>query len=375
MIKITIARDFIEPGMRHRPMTNPSSSLYGKKMRAKKITVHEAWTTATAEQLHSYVLSQRAADRPASWHFSVDQFYIGQSLPLSESGWHAGDGLGPGNTQTIGTEIIDRGIRANDDPDEFWEAVGASCQLHAWIIQNCETLLPFPDCLELFPDTFAQHYHWSGKNCPALLRGMPDGWSRYLDLVEGYLREDAKEDVVAKIQRAGEKEVIVIYDDNLVEGLDPDIDRAWIKENIVGDEDPYQDKKKANYRVIVASYEDREKSEKDLEKIQQLFPTKEPFIALNEVDDKKYYRVVLREVETRPQATTVVTATKEKWNNAWTVSDWEDLPLPDEDEPEPEPEPEKSEAPEAPEEKEKGLPDWFVDLLEKLLVFLKGILK
>ena len=322
---LEINKDLIRPGMRHRPMTNPRSSLYGKEMCPKYITVHEAWTTATAEQLHSYVLSQRAADRPASWHFSVDQFYIGQSLPFNESGWHAGDNLGPGNTTTIGTEIIDRFMRIDQkDEDKFWLDVTASCILHAWIIQNVNTLLPFPECL-IIPDNFRQHNHWSGKNCPAILRGMPDGWSRYLDIVEGYL----KETIYVKIIKPEKEKAVLVYDDTLIEGIDPDIDREWIKANIKefeDEKDPYEDKiKKANYRVIISSYQSYKRALSAKRRIQGVFPTFNLFIVLNEVNNEKYFRVVLGEFDRRDHAAALVNKASEKDENAWIVRDWEDL--------------------------------------------------
>lgn len=40
-----------------------------------------------------------------SFHFAVDEREAVQILPLAIHGWHAGDGRGPGNTESIGVEI------------------------------------------------------------------------------------------------------------------------------------------------------------------------------------------------------------------------------------------------------------------------------
>lgn len=312
-----IITDYIRPGMRNRPMTNPASSLYKKTMQAKYITIHEAWSTMDAKALHAYVKSQRAADRPASWHFSIDEKECYQALPLTESGWHAGDNLGPGNTTTIGIEICDYGMRRNNNWNLFWQAVDHCAKLCAHIINNSDTLLPFPECLVPYHGTLKQHYNWSGKNCPALIRaggGAGSHWQKFVDLVGEYLKKVPEtitessyrwllisgsytrlvnaQDQADKLTAAGYKprlmeieingikyyrvvvhehnekgiislwadnlkkqgfsailidqrpaEVVIPDDDELIEGIDPDIDRDWIDEHKeeFEEKDPYQD--------------------------------------------------------------------------------------------------------------------------------------
>jgi len=179
-----IISDYIRPGMRHRPMTNPASSLYRKVMAAKYITIHNAWSAAKAKTLHEYVKSQRAADRPASWHFSIDERECYQALPLNESGWHAGDNLGPGNTTTIGIEICDYAmLKTPKDEQLFWQAVDHAAKLCAHLIKTVPSLHKFPDCLK-------QHNDWSGKNCPSFIRAKNGGWNEFVRMVEGYIKKD-----------------------------------------------------------------------------------------------------------------------------------------------------------------------------------------
>lgn len=185
---ITIIKDYIADGQLNRPMTNPNSSLYKTTARHKWLTFHEPWSTAKAKRLHAYLLSNRAAERPVSWHFTVDESDILLGLPLSESGWHAGDGMGPGNTQSIGKEVCDYAMRRDKkDEDLFWQSITHAAMLDAHLCNNIDSLLKYPDCLKPFPEHQKQHFHWSGKNCPAILRGLPSGWDKYIEMVGEYI--------------------------------------------------------------------------------------------------------------------------------------------------------------------------------------------
>jgi len=275
---MNIIKDLIPAGMRHRPMTNPSSSLYKKTACHKWLTYHEPASKADARTLHAYLKSSRAASRPASWHLTIDEHQVFQGLPWGESGWHAGDNLGPGNTQSIGKEVCDHALR--NDPnnwDLFWKAVNKAAMVDAYLIINKESLLPYPDCLYLMPDLQKQHYHWSGKNCPYYLRGLPDGWSKYIKLVGEYIPV------------------------------------------IKGSERPKM------YRVIVGSNKDYYTSKADLKKAEKLFPTMSPYIVLNVVHGEDYYRVVLDDLNRADHATALTTAAESRGLVAWTVSDWDDI--------------------------------------------------
>ncbi len=187
---MNIKQDFILPGRRNRPMTNPSSSLYQKTATHRWITIHNAYSPNwSAKRLHEYVKSISCANRPASWHFSIDEIECYQALPLSESGWHAGDNLGPGNTQSIGIEICDWAmLKTPRDEELFWEAVDHAAKLSAYLIKEVPSLKPFPDCMK-------QHYDWSGKNCPSFIRAKPGGWVDFMHMVKSYIEEDEPEDI------------------------------------------------------------------------------------------------------------------------------------------------------------------------------------
>ncbi len=136
----------------------------GYSMAPKYITVHNtanASKGANAE-MHARYLLNGAGGRTASWHFTVDDKEIYQHLPVNESGWHAGDGNGAGNRQSIGIEICE-----NSDGD-FEKAVANS----QWLI---EKLMKDHGISKA---NVVTHKKWSGKNCPHKLIGR---WSEFID--------------------------------------------------------------------------------------------------------------------------------------------------------------------------------------------------
>ena len=163
---VQIIQDFIPSGRRNRP---------GYKLTPKYITIHDTANTqagADARAHAQYLKGSTAASLPVSWHFTVDDKAIYQHLPLNENGWHAGDGTnGTGNRQSIGIEICENrdGNRAQAEKNAAW--------LAAKLLKDYGLGL----------DRVKQHYDWSGKNCPRVLRGRKDGWKNFLAAVEAHL--------------------------------------------------------------------------------------------------------------------------------------------------------------------------------------------
>ncbi len=159
---VIIIEDFIPPGRRNRP---------GYRLVPRYITIHDTANTnagADAKAHANYLKGGAAASIPASWHFTVDDRLIVQHLPLDENGWHAGDGAnGAGNRQSIGIEICENknGIRIEAEKNAAW--------LTAKLLGDFS--------LEL--EQVKQHHHWSGKNCPRVLRGRSGGWASFLEAV------------------------------------------------------------------------------------------------------------------------------------------------------------------------------------------------
>lgn len=165
---------------------------YGRRkefgLRAKYITIHStANRNATARQ-HGIGMA-RGAFRGRSrwnrtgyltWHFTVDDREVIQSLPLNIQGEHA-DHEGPGNTSSIGVEICE--FR---DPRRQAAAIERAARLTAWLMR--EEGIPL--------DHVVPHFHWPQrhfggyqKNCPRILleRGRPGPrWAAFLKKVRGY---------------------------------------------------------------------------------------------------------------------------------------------------------------------------------------------
>lgn len=152
----------------------------GYAMKPEYITIHQTGNAAKgadAEMHNRYVHS--VAPNP-SWHYTVDDKEAYQHLPLTENGWHAGDGTnGPGNRKSIAIEIcVNRdGNLAKAEANAAW--------LAAKLIKEVGSLKPFPACMK-------QHYDWSKKNCPAQIRGRKNGWAGFLAAIEAHLKTEAE---------------------------------------------------------------------------------------------------------------------------------------------------------------------------------------
>jgi len=160
----------------------------GYAMKPEYITIHQTGNTAkgaNAVMHNKYVHS--VAPNP-SWHYTVDDHEAYQHLPLSENGWHAGDGTnGLGNRKSIAIEIC-----VNSDGN-LAKAEANAAWLVAKLIREVKTLKAFPACMK-------QHYDWSGKNCPAQIRARKNGWNDFLSAVEAYLKPAALDGPLYRVQ-------------------------------------------------------------------------------------------------------------------------------------------------------------------------------
>lgn len=134
------------------------------------VTIHETANTNRGADAAAHAnLQSRGNVRNASWHYSVDDTEAVQSLPHTAKAWHAGDGRGPGNKESIAIEIC-----VNSDGD-FRKAVENAAALTRKIM--AEEGIPL--------SRVVQHNHWSGKNCPTNLRNGSKGvtWEDFLAMV------------------------------------------------------------------------------------------------------------------------------------------------------------------------------------------------
>ncbi|XOS90934.1 N-acetylmuramoyl-L-alanine amidase family protein [Brevibacillus laterosporus] len=159
-------QDFVPAGRKNRS---------GRKMTPNYITIHNTCNAGKGTDALShakYIKGDAAAQRQASWHFTVDDKCIIQHLPLDEMAWHCGDGNGPGNgpgnSSSIGIEICE-----NSDGD-IRKAGDLAAQLAADLLKQ----------FNLGIDRVKQHWDWSGKNCPHVLRARPNGWQDFKALIK-----------------------------------------------------------------------------------------------------------------------------------------------------------------------------------------------
>lgn len=165
--RLNLVQDFIPAGASNRP---------GTRLNPGKITIHNtdnAAPGADAAAHARYVKGPDARKRQVSWHFTVDDKAVFQSLPTNEVGWHAG----PGNRESIGIEIC---MNAGMD-------VAAAYERAALLTALMARQLGVP-----VTHGIVQHNTWTGKNCPRVLRESPNGWSSFLRRVQqlhGSLRD------------------------------------------------------------------------------------------------------------------------------------------------------------------------------------------
>lgn len=149
-----------------------SKVTYSGKNPVNYVTVHQTGNTnkGANAKVHANLQSNGNA-RAASWHYQVDDKEAYQSFEDTAQCWHAGDGQGPGNTQSVAVEIC-----INSDGN------------YKKSVQNgAELVKQLLDKHNLSIDKVKQHADWSNKNCPAQIRGGKDGikWADFIKMVEG----------------------------------------------------------------------------------------------------------------------------------------------------------------------------------------------
>lgn len=135
----------------------------------KYITIHETANTSKGSDAQAHANLQTKGFG-SSWHYSVDDKQVIQSFPHNVRCWHAGDGKGIGNYDSIGIEIC-----VNSDGD-FKKSVQNAAELVKRIMKQENISI----------QNVVQHNLWSGKNCPTNLRDGSKGinWTQFLDLVK-----------------------------------------------------------------------------------------------------------------------------------------------------------------------------------------------
>lgn len=157
-------------GLEQMMIPRGASNRPGTGITPKFITIHNtdnATAGADARAHGRYLAGADARARKVSWHFTVDDQRVCQHLGTGELGWHAGSG--PGNRQSVGIEIC---MNAGIDQAA---ANRRAAHLTALLLHD----------LDLPLSAVVQHHHWTGKDCPRLLR-QGNGWPTFIAAVQAF---------------------------------------------------------------------------------------------------------------------------------------------------------------------------------------------
>ena len=144
---LRVVQDFLTDNDYNRRYKMP-----GEFNKVKYITIHNTANKATAQNERNY-LNNRRDHEHISFQFAVDENEAIQIMPLTARGWHAGDGRGEGNNNSIAIEIC-----RSTSPDDalYRRSEENAVKLAAWLLMvNGLTV-----------DDLRMHKDWSGKNCP-----------------------------------------------------------------------------------------------------------------------------------------------------------------------------------------------------------------
>ena len=151
----------------------------------KYITVHETANTSRGAnaEMHARYINNGSS---ATWHYTVDDKEVVQHYLDTRQCWHAGDGNGAGNTQSIGIEIC-----VNSDGD-FNKTIANAVYLVKMLMDKYKIPL----------SNVVQHNHWSGKDCPRNLRHGTKGinWNQFKSRLTAMQPKPTQSDKLYRVQ-------------------------------------------------------------------------------------------------------------------------------------------------------------------------------
>lgn len=133
------------------------------------ITIHQTgnFSIGANAKKHSQLLKNGFK---STWHITVDDTQAIQHFNYSTQCWHAGDGRGNGNTQSIGIELC-----VNSDGDYI-----QTLKNGADVVKQLMKLYNIPI------ENVVQHNKWSGKNCPEQIRNCKNNvcWNDFINMIQ-----------------------------------------------------------------------------------------------------------------------------------------------------------------------------------------------
>ena len=163
-----------------------------KKTSTEYVVVHDTAGGAPTHTADSFAIGQVNKNNDSknteyiSWHYTAGDDAIYQSLPLDEVAYHAGDGshvfgdiwysstykkadcIGGGNRNGIGIETcVNQGSNYNKTLKDLSKLIATEL---------------FPQFENLNLGRVKQHHHFSGKDCPMVIRHCI-GWDKFMSMV------------------------------------------------------------------------------------------------------------------------------------------------------------------------------------------------
>lgn len=159
------------------PVYTPNDRRPARKLTSLDyITIHSTANERSTAKNERQWLTNSSNQATTSWHIVIDDKEAIEAIPLDEIAWHAGDGgKGAGNTRSIGIELCESGDRQ--------QTINNAVTLVAKLLHV--TNLPV--------DRVKQHYDWTGKNCPRILR-TDDHWQEFLLAIAYQLQQKSQQD-------------------------------------------------------------------------------------------------------------------------------------------------------------------------------------
>lgn len=132
------------------------------RMKPTSITIHNTGNPNSTALNERNWLTNPNNDRIASWHFCVDDKQIIEAIPPNEVAWHCGS---DGNYSSIGIEICESG--------DYNKSILNAIELVKILKKQYNITM------------IKQHYDWSKKDCPRLIRQGYLGWTweKFLSMV------------------------------------------------------------------------------------------------------------------------------------------------------------------------------------------------
>lgn len=146
-----ITQDIIKPGSINRPQTKNS---------CRYITVHDTANKSRGADAAAHAKYIKSLKEKTSWHYTVDDSGIYQHIPDNEKSYHTSDR--EANESSIAIELC-----VNADGD-FEKTKQNAAKLVNMIIEKHGIL----------KENIRAHRDWTGKDCPASLRG--DAWKAFV---------------------------------------------------------------------------------------------------------------------------------------------------------------------------------------------------